>query len=413
MGFLRIRFWQKVLGALLCVGIIPVTLVSMVSIQTTRQDLTSLGVTNIQQRSTSTAGAIDAYLQSRLGDIVLVGKLPDIIRFGQNLKDPSAKAAARVALSAAAARSPEYESVAVVDPEGTIIAASILTDEGTSVKFREYFTTAFKGTPYISDPSYSVITNKPALFFSAPVMDGEKVLAVVRTRVNLAMIWDVVEGDLGAVGAGAHGFLVDDYGIRLAVSETKGHRDQAESLIYKPIAPIEAETAKKLAADKRFGTKTPEQLIIDPLPTLKTALDKLPRGITTSSQFSFGEAELEQRGVVTRLAAKPWAYVLAVPIATYTKAADDATVNATSMVIVGLLLSLVIGVLLTRSLVRPLRRLVGEATMVSTGDVDLRYARFDTRSGDDITREVASAFDRMLNALRFYALSDDATTGED
>jgi hypothetical protein len=56
---------------------------------------------------------------------------------------------------------------------------------------------------------------------------------------------------------------------------------------------------------------------------------------------------------------------------------------------------------------------VGEATAVSTGDVDLRVARFDTRSGDDITREVASAFDRMLNALRFYALADDATGGED
>jgi len=413
MGFLRVRFWQKVLAALLCVGVIPVTLVSLVSIQTTRSDLTSLGVTNIQQRSTSTAGSIDAYLQSRLGDIVLVGKLPDIVRFGLNLKDNDAKAAARVALSAAAARSPEYESVAVVDPDGNIVAASILTDEGTSVKFREYFTTAFKGTSYISDPSYSVITNKPALFFSAPVKDGDKVLAVVRTRVNLAAIWDVVEGDLGAVGVGAHGFLVDDYGIRLAVSETKGHRDQAESLIYKPIAPIDADTVKKLVADKRFGLKTPEQLVIDPLPTLKTALDKLPKGVTTSAEFAYGATSSEQRGVVTRLTAKPWGYVLAVPIATYTKSADDATVNAASMVIVGLLLSIVIGVLLTRSLVRPLRRLVGEATMVSTGDVDLRFARFDTRSGDDITREVASAFDRMLNALRFYALSDDATAGED
>jgi C4-dicarboxylate-specific signal transduction histidine kinase len=413
MGFLRVRFWQKVLGALLCVGIIPVALVSLVSIQTTRSDLTNLGVTNIQQRSTSTAGAIDAYLQSRLGDIVLVGKLPDIVRFGLNLKDPEAKAAARVALSAAAARSPEYESVAVVDPDGTIVAASILTDEGTSVKFREYFLAAFKGVSYISDPSYSVITNKPALFFSAPVKDGDKVLAVVRTRVNLAAIWDVVEGDLGSVGVGAHGFLVDDYGIRLAVSETKGHSDQAESLIYKPIAPIDADTVKKLVADKRFGQKTPEQLVVDPLPTLKTALDVLPKGVTTSAQFAYGEASAEQRGVVTRLTAKPWGYILAVPIATYTKAADDATLNAASMVIVGLLLSLVIGVLLTRSLVRPLRRLVGEATMVSTGDVDLRFARFDTRSGDDITREVASAFDRMLNALRFYALADDATTGED
>jgi C4-dicarboxylate-specific signal transduction histidine kinase len=408
MAFLRIRFWQKVLGALLCVGIVPVALVSMVSIQTTRQDLTSLGVTNILQRSTSTAGAIDAYLQSRLGDIVLVGKLPDIVRFGQNLKDPAAKAAARVALSAAAARSPEYESVAVVDPDGNIAAASILTDEGTSVKFREYFTTAFKGTPYISDPSYSVITNKPALFFSSPVKDGDKVLAVVRTRVNMAAIWDVVEGDLGAVGDGAHGFLVDDYGIRLAVSETKGHRDLAESLIYKPIAAIDDETVKKLVADKRFGLKTPEQLVIDPLPTLKTALDKLPRGITTSSQFSYGAASAEQRGVVTRLTAKPWAYILAVPIATYTKAADDATFNAASVVAIGFLLSFVVGILLTRSLVRPLRRLVGVATSVSTGDVDLRTAHFETRRGDDITREVASAFDRLLNALRFYAYADEA-----
>src|SRR5438034_3424953 len=413
MSILRPRFWQKVLAALLIVGVVPIALVSAISIQNTRNNLTTLGVTNIQQRSTSSASAIDAYLQSRLGDIILVGKLPDVVRFGQNLRDTAAKNAARQALVAAAARSPEYESIAVVDPDGTIVAASIQTDEGTSVKFREYFLTALKGTPYISDPSYSVITNKPALFFSAPITDGKLVYAVVRTRVNMAAVWDIVETDAGSVGEGAHGFLVDDYGIRLAVSETKGHRDLAESLIYKPIAPIDDETVKKLVADKRFGLKTPEQLVIDPLPTLKTVLDKLPRGITTSSQFSYGAASAEQRGVVTRLTAKPWAYILAVPIATYTKAADDATLNAMSMVIVGLLLSFVIGVLLTRSLVRPLRRLVGEATMVSTGDVDLRYARFDTRSGDDITREVASAFDRMLNALRFYALSDDATTGED
>ena len=407
------RFWQKVLGALLVVGVVPIALVSAVSIQNTRADLTALGVTNIQQRSTSTASAIDAYLQSRLGDIVLVGKLPDIVRFGANLADPSAKTAARQALAAAAARSPEYESVAVVDPNGTIVAASLQSDEGTSVKFREYFTTALKGTPYISDPSYSVITNRPALFFSAPVTDGRVVLAVVRTRVNLAAVWDIVETDHGAVGDGAHGFLLDDYGIRLAVSETKGRRDQAESLIYKPIAPIDRETVTKLVADRRFGQKTPDQLVVDPLPTLKTAVDALPKGKSVSAQFSFGVGAAEQRGVVTRLVAKPWAYVLAVPLTTYTKAADDATFNALSVVVIGLLLSFVIGVILTRSLVGPLRRLVGQATAVSTGDVDLRLAAFDTRKGDDITREVASAFDRMLNALRFYALTDEPTGGDD
>lgn len=407
----RVRFWQKVLTALLIVGVAPIALVSVVSTHNTRNDLTSLGVTNIRQRSTSTANAIDAYLASRLGDIVLVAKLPDIVRFATNLGDPDSRAAARTALSAAAARAPEYESVAVVDPKGTIVAASVPTDEGTSVAFREYFLTAMKGTAYVSDPSYSVITKKPALFFSSPVASNGVVVAVVRTRVNLSAIWDVVESDAGSVGLGAHSFLVDDYGIRLAVSETKGHRDQAESLIYKPIAPIDADTAKKLAADKRFGTITPDKLVIDPLPTLKSALDTLPRGASGDAAFAFGAGSAEERGVVTRLVNKPWGYVLAVPLTTYTKAADNATFDAALMLVMGVLLSFVIGILLTRSLVGPLRRLVGEATQVSTGDIDLREAHFDTRSGDDITHEVASAFDRMLNALRFYALADEAGSG--
>lgn len=411
MGRPRIRFWQKVLAALVIVGVAPIALVSVVSTNNTRDDLTSLGVTNIRQRSTSTANAIDAYLASRLGDIILVAKLPDIVRYATNAGDQEARASARTALSAAAARSPEYESVAVVDLKGTIVAASLQTDEGTSIAFREYFLTARAGTPYVSDPSYSVITNKPALFFSSPVAANGVVVAVVRTRVNLAAIWDIVEGDAGSVGVGAHSFLVDDYGIRLAVSETKGQRDKAESLIYKPIAPIDAETVKKLVADRRFGQLKPEQLVIDPLPTLKTALDGLPKGASGDAAFAFGDGSAEQRGVVTRLVNKPWGYVLAVPLATYTKAADNATFDAALMLVMGVLLSFVIGILLTRSLVGPLRRLVGEATQVSTGDIDLREAHFDTRSGDDITHEVASAFDRMLNALRFYALADEAGSG--
>ena len=99
----RIRFWQKVLAALVIVGVAPIALVSVVSTNNTRNDLTLLGVTNIRQRSTSTANAIDAYLASRLGDIILVAKLPDIVRYATNLGDQESRAAARGALAAAAA----------------------------------------------------------------------------------------------------------------------------------------------------------------------------------------------------------------------------------------------------------------------------------------------------------------------
>src|SRR5258707_4454503 len=298
-----VRFWQRVLAALLVVGVVPIALVSVVSVQKTRTDLTDLGVTNIEQRSTSTAAALDAYLQNRLDDIVLVSRLPDVARFAAS-GDVATRDAAREALKAAAARSAEYESVAVVDLTGRIIAASIVTDDGTDVKFRQYFITpTTTGKPYISDPSYSVITNKPALFFSAPVKAANgSVVAVVRSRLNLTAIWSVVEADANSVGAGAHSFLVDDYAIRLAGSETKDHRDQAESLIYKPIAPIAPDVAAKLAADKRFGTLTPDKLVIDPLPTLKSALDPLKSGFT---QFAYGGRAAEQPGVAPRAACKP------------------------------------------------------------------------------------------------------------
>src|SRR2546425_13155041 len=97
------RFWHKVLLALLIVGVVPIAIVSTVSVTRTRDQLTSLGVTNIQQRSTSTANAIDAYLQSRLGDIVLVSRIPNILSYVQNPNDATAKTIARQALSAALA----------------------------------------------------------------------------------------------------------------------------------------------------------------------------------------------------------------------------------------------------------------------------------------------------------------------
>jgi len=364
-----LRFWHKVLAALLVVGVAPIVLVSVVSIRSTRSDLIDLGVTNIQQRSTGTAAALDAYLTNRLEDIMVVARTPDIIRYVV-YGDPAIKDAARDALRAAASRSQEYESVAIVDLSGRIAAASVAADEGTDVANREYFLQPKgTGTAYISDPGYSPITKKPAMYFSAPVKDAQgHVLAIVRSRVNLAAIWNIVEADGGSVGAGAHSVLVDQYGIRLAMSESKGQRAQTETAIFRPIAPLDPAVVAQLTQDKRFGSTGPEQLVVDPLPSLQRAVSGLRAG---TAEFGSGTGAAEQRGVVSMLTAKPWAYVIAVPLSTYTKVADDATYNAAAVVAIGLLLSFVVGVWLTRSLVRPLRQLVGVATRVSTGNVDL------------------------------------------
>src|ERR1700682_1941999 len=239
--------------ALLGLGLAPMLLVNATALQTAREKLIALTVSNLAMRSTSTAASLDASLQGRRRDIISASQAPDVIAYAQNLNNQPQRALARAALAMTAAVGPEYESVALLSLDGTIMAASIQTDEGTNVRFRDYFQTARAGSVYISDPSYSVITNRPALFFSAPVRNTDGLLVgVVRSRINLGVIWDLVEGDDASVGPGARGFLVDDFGIRLAVSETKNNRDKADSLIYKVIAPIDLDTAVRLAADKRF-----------------------------------------------------------------------------------------------------------------------------------------------------------------
>ncbi len=75
-------FRRKVLVALLAVGVLPIAVVGALSIRNTRDQLTELAVANIQQRSPSTASAIDEYLRARLGDIVVVAAMPDVIGRG-------------------------------------------------------------------------------------------------------------------------------------------------------------------------------------------------------------------------------------------------------------------------------------------------------------------------------------------
>ena len=391
--------WQRTLIVALLVAVVPVAATAFAIVQGTRDGLTDLSVANLRARSISTAAAMDTYLQNRRRDIVLVSQLPDVIAYAQNLGDAAQREAARAALAAAAAVSPAYESIAVLSLDGTIVAASIQSDEGTNVRFRDYFQNARTGSSYISDPSYSVITNQPALFFSAPVKTASGVVVgVVRSRLNLSQIWDLTESDAGSVGQGAHAFLIDDFGIRVAVSETKGARERAEALIYKPIAPIDLDTAKKLAADKRFGQKTAEQLLVDPLPELASLGPSIPAH--GNAAFAFDAGGSSQRAVATRLETKPWLYVVAMPPTSYTN-----VLGATGLMMLGGIglaaaLGAAAALWLAGSIARPLRRMALLAEQIAIGRVNPYRATFHDLANDDLSADVARGFDRLVVTLQ-------------
>jgi len=384
---------------LLVIALIPITAVNLALVSTTRSRLADLAVANLRQRSAFTAATMDGYIQARRQDIILVSGLPDVIAYLQNQTHEGQREAARAAFAATVALTPAYESIAALSLDGTIVAASLRTDEGSNVRFRDYYQNARAGAVFVSDPSYSVITNRPALFFSAPVKTTNGVLVgVVRSRLNLTQIWDLTEADAGSVGEGASAMLLDDYGIRLAVSETRDRRDQAEALIYKPIAPIDFETAKRLAADRRFGQKSAEQLVVDPLPELKAVLDGLRPG--GDGAFTYQANGVERRGVATRLTSKPWAYVVALPPSSYTGVVSYGVLDFLAGLAVAVALAAAGAALIYGWLFGPLRRIAGYAQQVAGGAVSPQEASFAPLARDDLSREVASAFDRFVARLR-------------
>ena len=112
------------------------------------------------------------------------------------------------------------------------------------------------------------------------------VVAVVRTRVNLAAIWDIVESDAGSVGVARTSFLVDDYGIRLASPNQRTARQSGIPYLQADRAD-RADTVKKLVATSASAAHA-GQARHRSAATLKTALDSLPRGASGDAAFAFG-----------------------------------------------------------------------------------------------------------------------------
>jgi C4-dicarboxylate-specific signal transduction histidine kinase len=284
----------------------------------------------------------------------------------------------------------------VVPLDGKILLSSTESDVGTDISFRPYFQEAFKGNVHISDPSVSVITNRPAIFFSAPILDsGGNILGVIRSRVNLDGIWSLVERDKDAEGAGSYGMLLDENGIRLANSQSQGRRAAMEGsmLLYTAIAPIAPETEKQLVTEKRFGNATSTKVQIVPIPEVANAL------VTPDAKTFETSSDVNSErnfAAVSSLNQKPWRYVIMSPFSTFFGEIDRwGRVFTIGMALLILIIG-VTAIFVAREFTNPLNQLAQVADRISLGELD---AQIDVSRKDEIG-ELAEAVSRMQVSLQ-------------
>lgn len=396
-AFWNIRDWRlfyKLLFSTLVIMLPALIITGFASTTLSRNAMLDQARVTLLSAGRNTSSAIDQYLVAHREDIVLLSKLPEIMAYGANPNDTSAKSNALRALIAATAKM-NYDSVAVVNASGVVILSSYEPDIGENVSTRDYFQPAMGGQAFISDPTVSFITNQSFIYYSAPLRDATgSITGIVRSRLTVEGIWDLVEKDKDAIGAGTVGILLDENGIRIGDSATKGNRGtMVLNLLFRSVAPLSPETAQRIARSLRMGTTAEQPVQVLPLPEVAAALTQ-PDGQTFES--SADNTPVRHYASISSLTTKPWRYIMMAPLPTFTSAADR--LGSIFIAITLLVTALVLGAtyFMARALSRPIVQLTEVADRISLGELD---AEINIQRKDEIG-ELADAVGRMQASLQ-------------
>lgn len=379
----------------LLLTLVPIELIGLFVVTLSRNALLAQGTNTLQSASQATAREIDAELTEQREFIRVIGLMPDIARYVQNQFDPATRDAAQRVLTAAVEKSADYDSVAIINRDGTVILSSLSADVGTDVRFRPEFQEALRGANYVSDPSISIVTGSPAIFYSAPIKnDAGIVLAVIRSQVKIERLWTFVERDDGVAGPSSFGLLLDKNGLRLAHSSSKNNRKNAEDLLlFRAVAPLPADIEQALVSQKRLGRATESRVEVMPIP--EVAL-RLASEETSVFETRADTNSARNQAVMVGLQNKPWRYLVAAPLSTFTATADRTTLFIIVLSVIVAAAAFIIALVLSRSITRPIVHLSKIADRMSLGELDVKI---EVNSGDEVG-ELAEALRRMQVSLR-------------
>ncbi len=148
-----------------------------------------------------------------------------------------------------------YNLIAFADLDGnTPIRSTITADPAPNIKERDFFKIALStGKPFISQPGKSTVTKKVSMFVSAPVKEigSDKLLGVVRTRMPIEKLEDVVKG---SISEDDEYHLIDASGKTFVAKQKSEEGNQAKDDFPELTSAIASKTTTTvLSTDRATG----------------------------------------------------------------------------------------------------------------------------------------------------------------
>lgn len=394
---------QLIIVALLSV-LIPMLLLTYINNSIASNNQHEIAEERINAEAAATIERIELYLTERQSDVTVFAALPDVRRVvlsdARQATEEQALPILRAARDAYG-----YDSISVLDSSGTIVVSTDETLVAQEWIERAEVQTALQGDVAISEVRIEMGEEIPLLHFTAPVRDDQQEIAgVVKASMTLGGIDAIVGADAGRGGEGSYGVLVDQHLIRLSVPTFPDLR-------LRPGAPLTAAVTQQLLAEQRFGPQTATLLEQDHV-TVDTleAVNQL-RNEGQEAVFFDGadNAGMRSQSVVRALPSKDWYYFYRVPTASFTSVVQSQTRTALLLTIGAVLFAILIMVLLTsRMLTRPLSQLVAASQALADGDLG---QRLHFRRRDEIGR-LAGSFNAMADALESRITTEQQAQAE-
>lgn len=318
-------------------------------------------ISDNMERSTQThIQLVDTYLSERLNDVKTLSQTAAVRTRLQNglASDAEVK---DILLSAQHRDVANYLSISLLDAQGRLVMSypSAPSAHGKNKYLivpdaRQALQQS--GNIYISNVFYDLASNTPSVDICARVIDNNfNILGYVRASLGLRRIWEPVDSEPQANGAGSYATIIDQNGVRIAYTNADYSGFTHSPYLFKSIAPLSADVQKQIVDENLYGNET-SAVVAQPDVELAAFQGNDKAGnitqITPAGQRESFEVARYTSSVV------PWTYVLLKPFNSVTGLADQQLISTFVIVTLVLAAALGIGLFVSRGLTVPILRSV-------------------------------------------------------
>jgi hypothetical protein len=340
--------------------------------------------------------AIDSLFIARLQDLQTLRNFLAVQKFLQG--DTQYKQQARAELALGYHLDANYSAWSLFDTQGKALIAypALPAPRGKyMVAPGMYAALQKKDEPIISDVYYDSNTSEAFVDIYASVVSQQaKLLGIIRSTLDLTEIWNDVDSETNST-PGSYALITDGHGVRIAYTNTDTSLATLPSALFQATDPISPQFQQRITDEDLYGNS---HITVKSLPDPGLVAQKNQSSglfqLTPALKNETYQAYQAQCLVV------PWTYVVLRPVNKITQVANQQDTYLFLLAAIVIVLAAIIGLLLGRSITRPIQRSV--ASLIKNSEM-LKTLANRERATVNEQKWIVDSAQTGLQSVQYYA----------